>query len=435
MRTRAREGSDLGLDQVVEALAPALGSARALIRFAPGAEVLRAYLVHGDRVRLVELGERAAIEASASRYLEQVCCGRPETWAAADVAEMGHDIYRRVLEPVLAHLDDDVETLVIVPSEALAGVPFEALVTSAPPVGAASFEDLSYLVERYSVTYTPSVPILAHLRGLPERAGERRALYLGDTIVPREWGGVAVSHRLSEEVNHLQPLDQTRDEVVALAWESIPRERRGPHYERHDRILAADAPRGDLWQTEWFDLHLGARACPAVLKGDLGAYDLIHIACHSFCDAGDPAHQGLVLSGAAQGEDGLVDLAEIRACAVNAELVVLAGCETGSGQVLGGEGVQSIAAAFLEAGARSVVASLWPVEDDGTEFLMVRFGEGRSRGLPAPSALESAKRAVWTRPLGRGPGVRPRPEGDVQDPDPRHPYYWAPFIFIGGTAD
>src|SRR5262249_17420752 len=107
---------------------------------------------------------------------------------------------------------------------------------------------------------------------------------------------------------------------------------------------------------------------------------------------------GLVLAGANQPpqpdrDDGILTALEITELDLSGvELTVLAACETGLGRVAGGEGLLGLQRAFQAAGARSVIASLWAVNDEGTRQLMERFYENLwQRRLSRLEALREAQ--------------------------------------------
>jgi len=130
--------------------------------------------------------------------------------------------------------------------------------------------------------------------------------------------------------------------------------------------------------------------------------------------------------------DGLVTAKEVlREWKLDADLVTLSACETALGKAVGGEGYVGLAHTFLQAGARSLIVSLWSVEDQATSLLMKRFYEnwtGRytdvrsaRTGIPMSKAdaLQEAKRYVRT--YTDASGERPF----------EHPYYWAAFMLMG----
>ncbi len=122
-------------------------------------------------------------------------------------------------------------------------------------------------------------------------------------------------------------------------------------------------------------------------------------------------------------DDGLLQVREIRKLPLNASLVTLSACDTGVGPV-GEEGVVNIVNAFIEAGAQSVVSTLWEVEDHATAQLMISFYGHLSRGEEKAEALRQAQ----LESLKAG--------------DP--PYFWAGFeldgepsttLFTNGTSN
>jgi CHAT domain-containing protein len=124
-------------------------------------------------------------------------------------------------------------------------------------------------------------------------------------------------------------------------------------------------------------------------------YRVIHIAAHGFADPKFPERSGLFLGFDKAGrEDGLLQAREIRDLRLKAELVTLSACDTGAGKLEGQNGVASIVQAFLFAGARSVVASLWTADDVFTAELMARFYRNLAAGQTVGDALRAAKLAM-----------------------------------------
>jgi CHAT domain-containing protein len=114
-------------------------------------------------------------------------------------------------------------------------------------------------------------------------------------------------------------------------------------------------------------------------------------------------------------EDGLLTAEDVTGLdLIDTELVVLSACDTGRGVVKVGEGVSGFRRAFVIAGARSLVMSLWKVPDTPTRELMVRFYEELLAGHPRGDALRAAQQ--W-----------------VRDRYP-HPYYWGAFILQGDVT-
>ena len=133
--------------------------------------------------------------------------------------------------------------------------------------------------------------------------------------------------------------------------------------------------------------------------------ELLHVACHGFYSDSAPWSSGLKLG------DAWLSLADLYALQGAAEFVVLSGCETGRGAVYSGDEWVGLVGGFLQAGARSVVASLWEVHDRATVGLMQEFYGGLSGGATAAEALNAAQRAARR-----------------EDPLPLR---WAPFAVVG----
>jgi CHAT domain-containing protein len=118
------------------------------------------------------------------------------------------------------------------------------------------------------------------------------------------------------------------------------------------------------------------------------------------------------------------------------ELVVLSACETGLGKEAGGEGLLGLQRAFAVAGARTVVASLWSVDDRATQALMTEFYKAAWDEKSAISKAEALRRAQVAMLKGtiaggklRGLGKKAEklPKGEVRLP----PLYWAAFVLSG----
>ena len=111
-------------------------------------------------------------------------------------------------------------------------------------------------------------------------------------------------------------------------------------------------------------------------------------------------------------EDGFLTLSEIYALKLNADLVTLSACKTGLGRRIPGEGVIGLSRAFIDAGARAVIVSLWEVDDYSTALLMEEFYRLLEQNMNKVAALASAKEYL-------------RQKG-YEDP-----YFWAAFVLIG----
>ena len=162
----------------------------------------------------------------------------------------------------------------------------------------------------------------------------------------------------------------------------------------------------------------GDKATESAVKAQkLGDFDVLHFAVHAFADPKFPERAALVLLNDAAGEDdGLLQPREIGQFRLNAGVVVLSACDTAVGPTLGQEGVLNIARAFLLAGARSVITTLWAVSDATSTAVMRRFYENLAAGeswRQSPGAKQSdGARAVRRRRTIDGCSVSAHGVGD-----------------------
>jgi CHAT domain-containing protein len=150
---------------------------------------------------------------------------------------------------------------------------------------------------------------------------------------------------------------------------------------------------------------------------DLSQYAILHFATHGFLDPKHPENSGLLLSMLdAQGKDqrGFIELRDVYSLRAPVDLVVLSACQTALGQEVRGEGLVGLTRGFMYAGATTVVASLWKVDDEATSELMKRFYlEMLQNGKTPDEALRIAQNSIRQRPEWRAP------------------HYWAGFILQG----
>ena len=166
-------------------------------------------------------------------------------------------------------------------------------------------------------------------------------------------------------------------------------------------------------------LLLSADATEAAFKAEpLNRFMIIHMAAHGIANPRYPDRAALVLGlDPARREDGLLQTREIRELHLDADLVTLSACDTGIGRLDGEEGIENIERAFLYAGAKSVLASLWAASDIYTTDLMDRFYRNLRAGQDEGGALRHAK--LFLLKKFKGQAV---------------PFYWAGFTLVGDSS-
>jgi CHAT domain-containing protein len=365
--------------------------------------------------------------------------------ARRDYERIARQLYEMLVKPAAPAIRG--RDLVIVPDRALHSLAFEGLVVGGDT------QRPRYLVEDHAVTYAPSISVLAEIERRPGSPGGREVLLVGDPVFTemapaRESAEVVVAEKRSATAYRdlagrpdRGPWDRTIASRVRVFLGSLlgrvsPLIRLRPTVEQTDalaRVTESQRFRAGLQripstQDEVRKIaHLAAqrRWQPTVWVGreaskekftreNLASYRLLHLATHGVPDERDGGLSALVFSGSGrEGQnDWVLTAAEIARLKINADLVVLSGCETSAGQTTSGEGVIGLARAFMAAGARRVCGSLWKVEDTSAEKLMVAFyREMLGAGLGPSRALQRAKIAF----LRQG----------------AWPFSWAPFVLIG----
>lgn len=372
----------------------------------------------------------STLERSLCRALRKGSTALGTAEALLPLAEC-RAVYTARLAPALAVLEG-IERLIVIPAGGMLGVPVEALID----------EQGATVLERFAVAYAPSGTVWQTLTSAGTRAAEpaarRHALLLGDPPFRAEHleqmradaagGDPAELHR-----GDPQDADSTRATTArTTSTESL---RRLPRLRWSRREIQAVAPAFDaplvLLGAEASEQRLDA----LVRDGRLAEFGTLHFATHALANAQRPEDGALVLAqtdlpdaleAIAHGEpafDGLVTAREIIATwHLHADLVTLSACETALGRAAGGEGYLGLAHALLQAGSRSVLVSLWSVDDRATALLMEHFYRDatRANGGSLSAALRNAK--LWLRSFTDAAGRHPF----------AHPRYWAGFVLLGG---
>jgi CHAT domain-containing protein/tetratricopeptide (TPR) repeat protein len=433
----ARQGSSASPTQASASMTPEVPPRAAIVEYVDGIEKLYAYVVREDGVHLVDLGPRDPIEKRARQFVTAVTGRRspPKT-----ISSQGSWLYARLITPLAAWLTADIRSLILIPTPALSTMPFEALVepSSAANDERPAFDELRYLIDAYDVTYAPSSRVLAELQ---RRGGDGRTphfLILADPVYPPEARGgaaqdVLAAVRQEASLADYDRLTSTRDEAAEIARLLIRDDPAATDQQRAFLLQLPEARSASL-RTSRFDLRLGSKAGREVFGGDLAPYTTLHVAVHGQVDSRDPRRSGLVLA-SESGVPGMFTLADVLGLSLDVDLVVLSACDTARGPIVRGEGVQSLACAFLEAGSRSVIASLWRVEDEKAADLMISFYRRHlDRHEPPARALRQAKLDLRRSRSARGSPIGEKDERE-QIYVASNPYFWAPFVYIGAPGE
>jgi CHAT domain-containing protein/tetratricopeptide (TPR) repeat protein len=362
------------------------------------------------------LPPRAVIEASA-RLVHELLAERRRSGAGAagetdrKLANEAKSLSQVLLGGIGPRLATDWKgkRLLIVAGGALAYVPFGALPAPSDPAARP-------LLMGHEVVFTPSASVLMALRSeTPARAAPLSVAVLADPVFedgdPRvtasTGGGRSARAKATVAAAAPPPPGLTR----AMSRFGGPFGRL-PFSRFEAQAIGTLVPREALLTATDF-----AATRRLVLEGALSGRSIVHFATHGLLDSTHPDLSGLVLSLVDEkgGQvDGFLRMNEIYNLRLDADLVVLSACQTALGREIRGEGLQGLTRGFMYAGARSVVASLWKVDDESTAELMKRFYRAMLKEKRRPAeALRQAQLEM------------------ARDPRWTAPFYWAGFVLQG----
>ncbi len=333
-------------------------------------------------------------EESNSQYIERI------RKADRDYRRYAAKLSQLLLGPVSLNA---VKRVLIVADGSLQYVPFAALSVPNPRRGKA------ILAADHEVILLPSASALSALRKAAARKPPATsvAAVFADPVF--EGDDSRVSQRgASRPPAKPEPFTRARS-----AWRGVqPAFRRIPRLRgSRDEAIAVHSFDENAFVAEDF---LASRE--TVLRHDLGIYRVIHFATHGILDEKHPERSGLILSlvgKRGEPQDGFLRLSDIYGLKLSADLVVLSSCDSGLGKDLSSEGIIGLPRAFLRAGAKSVIATLWKVDDEATAKLMTHFYDHLRQGEGPASALRNAQLQL------------------SRNEQWSHPYYWAAFVYQG----
>jgi CHAT domain-containing protein/Tfp pilus assembly protein PilF len=377
-----------------EAVSGVVDADTTLVEFTLGTSRSYAIVVSRAGVDAVRLPSRAVIDAAVLEFYRATRTPAEPAVARAAAQTLG----TLLLKPMAGRLR--TPRLAIVASGSLQYVPFAAVTdpsTDRP------------LVLSHEIVSLPSATTLAALRsgGGTKPVSVRSLLVFADPVFSAD------DPRVTRRAGVQPPPSVTRSLTALVDDGRSTRLERLIGSRREAAAISAVFPPGAVTQVLDFDANRSA-----VTGLTVGRFRIVHFATHALVDSDHPALSGIVLSevdrsGGAQ--NGFLGLSEVFNLRLNADLVVLSGCQTALGQDIRGEGLIGLSRAFMYAGARRVIASTWKVDDAATAELMTRF----YRGLVGADHLTPAA------------ALRAAQVGMMRQPRWQSPYYWAPFVLQG----
>jgi CHAT domain-containing protein len=347
-------------------LQKSLDSDAMLVEYVLAEPTSYALAITHNSVKHYQLASRQQIEADATLY-------RKELHSQKVDRQLAQKLFAELLKPIPDY--GRKSELIVVPDGALHLLPFSALQ-----------DDSGYVLASHSIDVNPSATVYQLLH---TRVDSREAS-------PMPYVGVAAWTQPADTRNAVlrAVLGPRRSELVSL-----------PESQKEVESIAQDLPRPST-------ILLGSDATETHFKQlPLEDTQVIHLALHGYADLDYPDRSALIFAPDSSGsDDGLLQIREIRKMHLKAKLVTLSACDTGVGPI-GETGVMNLVNAFIEAGADSVVSTLWDIDDHTTVPLMQRFYSQLATHGRKIDALRFAQLELLNKGLP--------------------PYYWASFQIVG----
>lgn len=302
---------------------------------------------------------------------------------STDFQESAYSLYLQLVNPVI--VQKSPRRLIIIPEDRLSALPFELLISE----GTAQHSDyarMPFLIKQFPIVYNYAARFWHDQEAKQANSSSEGLLAISPEINKDFIADISEVTR-----DQLMPLVGAENEVQKIR-----------------EIFGGNALQGAL-------------ATEAAFRQQASNYKVLHLATHGIINMERPLYSKLIFSRGNDSltqDDGLLHTYELLNMQLNAELTTLSACNTGTGELIQGEGMISLARGFAYAGCPNLVMSLWPVSDLATASLMTTFYEGLATNMNKDEALRHAKLTY----LENSP------------PDRAHPYYWGAWMLVGNEA-
>ena len=354
-------------------------------------------LIAGNKsVALENLGLESEIKEQVDALLNAM---NPSL--ATDFVVPSETIYRRLFFPLQPHLTES--RIVVIPNKTTQTISFESLISDKKSIQG----PYTYLISDYPFSYSYSASAFTDQESVVSRQYEKDILAIAPVFDSKHTPSASTLRFLSSFYdnegsmgNSVEPLAGTIDEVSML--KSLFGEKKS------NRTISG---KSNFWlrdSVSEFDFK----------NQSLDDYRILHIATHSFSSIKTPLESGILLNvSESHPEDGILYASEIFSLNLNPELVVLSSCDTARGSNKAQSSLSGFIHGFLFAGAKNIIASIWPSDDVGSRVFMQHFYSNYYPSANIPVSIRKAKLYL------------------LNDPGPiSHPYYWSGFIHIGPPA-
>lgn len=364
----------------IEEVRAALPNGTCLVEFMLGVENAYAFFLTKELIEIVEIADGKTIDVSIQKIRDLVSHPPNNNRFKKDQQELTtllHAVYKQLIATGLNVIDEKIVHLVIVPDDVLCYLPFELLLKEPANANRISYspEVLSYLFEDVNISYQYSASLMATRQVNENALGEHMHSFVG--YAPKFEGDYAMSRICNED--QLYSLQCNQKEVAAIS-----------------SIMDGVS-------------YLSTKANIQEFKKSAPSSRIVHLATHACVDDSGNGLSKIYLA------DGNLTHFDLGGLNLQTDLAVLSACNTGMGQLLKGEGMLSLTRSFMQAGSKSVLTSMWSVDDCATADIMVQYYQALIKGCTKDEALVQAKLNYLS----------------TADRHNSHPYYWGAFVHFG----
>jgi CHAT domain-containing protein len=355
--------STLSLTEIRQQL---LDDQQAYLEYFVGQENIFVFYISKSTFDIIEIEKDFPLEEWVSTFRKDIEAFQfPDADRQKLLTSYNHlalQLYNKLLKPI----SNLPKQLTIIPSGILGYLPFEALIT-AQPQKVRDFKSYAYLINDHVINYAYSISLQ---KSLMERKSSGHA-----------YAGFAPAF---EEGANFSSLDYNQSAVQKVA-----------------KTLRGTA-------------ILGQKASKNAFTNQSGDYQLIQLATHAIANPKEGDFSFIVFADDAGGYDSMF-VKDVYLLDLSADLVMLSACETAVGTLFQGEGIINLARAFFYAGSKSVVTTLWSINEEANEKITTTFYKCLKTGESKSEALRTAKLKYL----------------EQSEAHYAHPVYWAAFTPIG----
>ncbi|MBC8311605.1 MAG: CHAT domain-containing protein [Candidatus Marinimicrobia bacterium] len=269
----------------------------------------------------------------------------------------GNQLYQYLIEPIEPHLMGKFAIL-FVPNGELAYLPFESIPIDSHSKGKQEYTNTIYLINKYSISYLSSADIYSENKKSDDLSNSH---LIGFAPVDQ----FAQYHDSDLNVSAL-PFSKTEVQQIENLYSN--------------NSFSAETLIGEFATESNFK------------SANIEKYDIVHIATHGILNEEHPDLSALLFyKNDYSDEDGILYASEIYNMQINTNLTVLSSCESGSGKMINGEGILSLARGFMYAGTDNIIYTLWKVGDKSSNLLLTKFYENVLSGMDYSQSLRQAK--------------------------------------------